>query len=130
MASVSKAKVVGAQFPNSCEIVRVEYDFAVDGGATGDLTLLTADSQCVVFLKYASVKTAVTSGGSLTLDIGKGTSGAEIFSNKAVAALTLDSLHVGSAPVEIAVDEIVNMKIEAAAATAGKVEFVFEVYKY
>lgn len=130
MANVSDKKTVGAPFPHSVEIRRVTYDFSNDGGAIGALELLQVDSQCVVHLKHASVKTAVTSGGALTLDVGKGAAGAEILSNVAVGALTLDSLHVGAAPVELDTDEVISMNIEAAAATAGVVEFVFEIIKY
>jgi hypothetical protein len=129
MALVADAKNVGGPFGNSVEIIRAEYDFAVDAGGVGDLTILTAESECVVFLKYALVKTAVTSGGSLTFDLGKGASGNEMINDKAVAALTLDSLHVGAAPVELTAGEIVNFQIDTAAATAGKIEFVFEVYR-
>lgn len=83
----------------------------------------------MVSLKAAYVKTAVTSGGSLVMDLGKGAGGTEIFSDKAVAALTLDSLHVGAAPVELAAGEKIVMGIEAATATAGKIEFIFEIIK-
>ncbi len=130
MPALINRQDIGLTFPNQVEIIRVKYDFAVDTGAVASYTLLTADSSCVVFLKAMIVKTAVTSGGSLTLDLGKGSAGTEIISNKAVAALTVESLHVGAAPVQLDAGEIVAMNIEVAAATAGVLEFVFEVIKY
>jgi len=131
MASVSNAQSRGPSFSNAVELVRVIYDFAIDGGATGDLTLLTSVGATVVKLKYMRVVTAVTSGGSLTLDLGK-TSGDEFFADIAVANLTLDSMHLAVATtgvVELTDGEVVAMGIIAAAATAGKMEFVFEVIK-
>jgi hypothetical protein len=108
------------------------YDFSKDTGAVADYDVLEADSACVVSLKHMAVKTAVTSGGSLVLDLGKSAGGTEFFSDKAVAALTANSIHVTSAPaaVRLASGEKIVMGIEAAAATAGKLEMVFEVVKF
>ena len=132
MAVLKDKKVAGAVFANDAEIVRVVYDFTKDGGAVANYDVLVADSACVVSLKHMAVKTAVTSGGSMTLDLGKGAGGTEFFSNKAVAALTANSIHVTSAPaaVRLASGEKVVMALEVAAATAGKVEMVFEVVKF
>lgn len=132
MAVLKDVKTAGAGFTNEDQIVRVVYDFAEDTGAVADYDVLVADSDCVVMLKHMAAKTAVTSGGSLVLDLGKGAGGTEFFSDKAVAALTLNSIHVTSAPAAVRLtsgDKIV-MGIEAAAATAGKLEMVFEVIKY
>lgn len=132
MAVLADAKIAGGGFTNAKEIVRVVYDFAEDTGAVADYDVLTADSKCVAKLLHMTVKTAVTSGGSLVLDLGKGAGGTEFFSDKAVAALTLDSVHVTSAPAAVVLasgDKIV-MGIEAAAATAGKVEMVFELVRF
>lgn len=132
MAVLVDKKTVGAGFSNAAEIVRVVYDFAVDGGSVADFDVLEADSACVVSLKHMAVKTAVTSGGSLVLDLGKSAGGTEFFSDKAVATLTLASIHAPAAPAAVylpAAGKIV-MGIEAAAATAGKLEMVFEVVRY
>jgi hypothetical protein len=125
-------KTVGAPFTNAVELVRVVYDFAEDTGAIADYDVLEAVDACVVSLKYMAVKTAVTSAGALVLDLGKGDGGTEFFSDKAVAALTLNSLHLTAAPaaVRLAAGEKVVMGIEAFAATAGKLEMVFEVARY
>ena len=132
MPALKDVKTVGGGFSNAAELVRVVYDFAKDGGALSDLDVLVADSDCVVSLKHMAVKTAVTSGGALVLDLGKGAGGTEFFSDKAVAALTLNSLHLTSAPaaVHLAKDEKVVLGIEGAAATAGKLEMVFEVVRF
>lgn len=132
MAVLKGKKVAGAGFSNEKEMVRVVYDFSKDGGSIADFDVLVADSACVVSLMHMSVKTAVTSAGALVLDLGKSAGGTEFFSDKAVAALTLDSVHAPAAPAAVhlaAADKIV-MGIEAFAATAGKLEMVFEVVKY
>lgn len=130
MTSVVDTKVVGSSFSNQVDLIRAVYDFDADGGSLGDLTLLTSDGGCVVKLKYMRVVTAVTSAGALTLDLGKA-SGAELLSAVGKAALVVDLIHLPSAPaaVELTDGEVVAMGIIAAAATAGKMEFVFEVMK-
>ena len=132
MAVLADKKNVGAQFAKDFEIVRVVYDFAEDAGAVDDYDVLEASGDCVVKLLHAHVKTAVTSGGSLVLDLGKGAGGTEFWSNKAVAALTLDSMHAvdaiaGVAGVELTAGEKVVMGIEVDTALTGKIEFVFAV---
>jgi hypothetical protein len=119
----------GPSFPNAVEVVRATWDFAVDGGSVTFYDALVADAGCIVSLRAAIVKTAVTSGGSLTLDLGKGAAGTEMISNKAVASMTLNNITVGAAPVYLAANEKISMNIEVAAATAGKIEFIFEVVK-
>jgi hypothetical protein len=119
----------GPTFPNAVEIVRATWDFAVDGGAVAFYDILVADSACLVSLRSMHVRTAVTSGGSLTLDVGKGSAGSEMVSNKAVAAMTLNNITVGAAPVYLAANEKIAMNLEVAAATAGKIDFVFEIVK-
>jgi predicted rRNA methylase YqxC with S4 and FtsJ domains len=131
MAVLKDAKTAGAGFSNDPVLVRVVYDFAKDTGAVADYDVMTADSECIVKLNHMLVKTAVTSGGSLVMDLGKSAGGTEFFSDKAVAALTLNSVHSTSAPaaVRLAAGDKIVMGIEAAAATAGKVEIVLEVLK-
>lgn len=132
MAVLADKKNVGAQFQNDMEIVRVTYDFAKDTGAVADYDVLVATGACVVKLLHAHVKTAVTSGGALVVDLGKEAGGVELWSNKAVAALTLDSMHAvdaiaGTAGVELTEGEKIVLGLQVAAATAGKVELVFAV---
>lgn len=132
MAVLADKKLVGAEFKKSFEIVRAVYDFAADTGAVADYDVLEASGACVVKLLHAHVKTAVTSGGSLVVDLGKSAGGTQFWSDKAVAALTLDSIHsvdaiAGTAGVVLAEGDKVVLGLEVAAATAGKIEFVFAV---
>ena len=92
MAVLVDKKIVGAQFKKDFEIVRAVYDFSVDTGAVADYDVLEASGDCIVKLLHAHVKTAVTSGGALVMDLGKGAGGVEFMSDKAVAALTLNSI--------------------------------------
>ena len=132
MAVLADKKTLGAPFNNAAELVRVVYDFARDGGALADYDVFEAQSACVVQLKHMAVKTAVTSGGALVLDLGKNAGGTEFFSDKALAALTLNSLHVTSGPaaIRLAAGDKVVLGIEGAAATAGKLEIVLEVVSF
>ena len=131
MSLVAK-KTIGAPFANSSELIEIIYDFSVDGGLVGDYDVLEADGACIVECKYLIVETAVTSGGSLVADLGKADGGTEYFSDLAVAALTLESIHAPTAEnrfVELTNGEKIVFGIEAAAATAGKIHMVFEVRK-
>jgi hypothetical protein len=132
MATLKGHKYVGAEYQKSFEIVRVQYSFALDTGAQADLDVLTAQGDCVVKFLHAHVKTAATSGGSMVLDLGKAAGGVEFWSNKAVASLTLDSMHTvdaiaGVSGVELTAGETVVLGIEVADATAGVIEFVFAI---
>jgi len=124
-------KVVGAPFSNSSELVRVTYDFDVDGGAIGDYDVLVADGDLLVELVNADVKTAVTSADAILFDLGKGDGGGEFWTDVVKATLALDaqvsSETVGKV-VELADGEKIVMGIEAFAATAGKITFTFRVY--
>lgn len=129
MAVLSDKKIVGGGFSNEVQYVRVIYDFDVDGGSVADYDVLVAEKECIVELEHIDVLTAVTSGGSLVMDLGKSAGGTQFLSDKAVAALTLNSIHKPDAPagVKLASGDAIVMGIEAAAATAGKLEMVFKV---
>lgn len=130
--SLKGKKTIGAPFANEAEIVRVVYDFAEDGGTVGDYDVVEAESNCVVKLKYAAVKAAVTSAGALVADLGKGDGGAEFWSDQGKAALALDAIVCADADagVKLSSGEKIVLGIEGGAVSAGKVEFVFEVMKY
>lgn len=129
MASLKGKVTGGAGFTNEAQIVRVVYDFAVDGGATGSLDMFVCDTDCIVKLKGAIARAAVTSGGSMTLSAGKATAGTGFLSAIAVASLTLNSIQTSSAAIHLAAGDKLDMTIGAAAATAGKIEFIFEILK-
>jgi len=133
MPALKDVKTQGAGFSNDAGLVRVVYDFAVDTGAVADYTVMTADSACVVRLKHVAVKAAMTSGGLMTVDLGKGTAGVQFMSAVAVASLTLNSIVLppaATAAVYLAAGEIINLGINVAAGTAGSLEVVLEVIKF
>lgn len=131
MAVLADKKVVGAPFGNSVEYVHVQYSFANDTGAIADYDVLEADGALIVELEHAYVSTAVTSGGSLVIDLGKSAGGTNFWSDKAVATLTVGSVHKSGseAGVKLADGDKIVLGLEAAAATAGVIDFVFKVKK-
>lgn len=129
MPALKGAKTVGAPFDNAVEVVRVIYDFSVDGGQVEDNTVLIADGTLLVRCVGISVETAFTSAGSATIDLGKGTSGVEFASAVAYTAYTLNGFNASASAafVKLNSGEIINMGVAVAALTAGKAEFIFEV---
>jgi hypothetical protein len=128
--SLADKKIVGPSFPNAVEVVRVVWDFAVDGGAIADYDVLEASAECIVKLRHAHALTALESSDAINIDLGKGDGGVEFMSNALKASLAGNLCNVGTgAAVYLAAGNKIVMGIEAYAATAGKVEFVFEVIK-
>lgn len=150
MTAVVKHLSSNGGFQNQAEELRVMYDFANDGGATGVLDLFTAQSDLILESMYAIVHTAVTSSGSLVLDVGVTGDDDLLMDAVAKAALSINSIHkplpVGAItltegtpntqltnvitlplPVRIPSGEKVFQTIVTAAATAGKIEYVFRV---
>ena len=87
MATLVNKKKIASPFSNEAELVRVTYDFSVDGGAVADYDVLESVGACLVELVNIDVETAVTSGGALVMDLGKGAGGTEFKSDEAVADL-------------------------------------------
>lgn len=133
MAELAGKRIVGGGFENDRELIRITYDFAVDGGAIADFTVLTADKDCIVKLEHLVVETAVTSAGALVLDLGKGTGGVEFISDAAVASLSINAI-INSATAELGVKlvsgDTIQMGIEAFVATAGKFHMTFSIWKF
>ncbi|GEM_PF-2147350 len=146
MAAVAKKKTVGVAFTNQREIVRVRYDFAVDGGAQGALDLLEADGPLVVVDFWAHVVTAVLSSGSATIKVGFTgvdnkliTVGEGAKANysigavlKALPTITLSEGTPNTAvmglplPYKMASGDKALMTIGTEALQAGVIDFVFE----
>jgi len=135
MASLSNHKTVSAApFSNDVEIIRVQYDFANDAGATGALDVLTCTEACVVRFKHGVVKTECTSGGSATLILGLSGGDTDAFldaTSGAVANLTGSAIIQPEAtnPVYVAAAGKIIQTIGTATFTAGKIEYVFEIMK-
>lgn len=130
MATLVDAKTVGTVFPNAGELVRVKYDFSVDGGAIADYDVLIADSAVIVEHKWTLGIENLTSADAIAIDLGKGAGGVEFHSDVLKAALEADDIITGSAKVvELTAGEKIVLGIEAFAATAGKFEMAFMVYK-
>jgi len=129
MPALKNAKVVGSGFDNAVEVVRVVYDFSVDGGQVEANTLFTTDSALLVRCVGTLVETAFTSGGSATIDLGIGASGVQFNSATAVASYTINTLvaSASNAFFRMAAGDIMNMDVNVAALTAGKCEFIFEI---
>ena len=70
MAALKGKKTVGAPFPNALEVVKVVYDFALDGAMASPLDVLEAADDIVIVGFFGKVITTCTSGGSATLAVG------------------------------------------------------------
>ena len=111
--------------------ISVDYDFSLDGGATGAIDLFQAGAALVVLRCYAVSLTTLTSGGSATVSVGKVGDLTGLIAATAIANLEAGEVAfpvaADLASNVIAADAVVQMEIATAALTAGKVRFVFEV---
>ncbi len=128
MPVLKNAKVVGAPFSNKNDIVRVIYDFSVDGGQIEDNTVFTADGVVLVKCIGAYVHVAPVGTGA-TIDLGKGASGVQFISTEAITSFTLNAFYASESAnfITLADGEVINMGVATAALTAGKLEFIFEI---
>lgn len=132
MALKSK-EMVGGGFNNRADYLVVRYDFAREGGVVGDYDVLEAESDCVLELEGIHVKTAVTSGGALVVDLGKGDGGTEFKSDLAVGSMTLGAAlqaDTQGTRIKLVAGEKIVLGLEAAAATAGVFDMVFKVIAF
>jgi len=141
MAAIKGTKSANGGFQNEKQILKVVYDFAKDGGATGALDLFTAQDDIVITGFYAKVLTTCTSGGSMVLDVGVSGGDTDILlDGVAVASLTANSMHIPpvvegtpnvlALPMKLADNGKIIQTIGTAALTAGKIEYVFEFMKF
>lgn len=114
--------------------IQAEYDFAVDAGAVGDITLRSVDNQgneipsgAVIEMGYIDVETAVASAtGTVAL---KAEGAADILAATGQAGLTLGRKSVipggtGATTVKTTATRSLIMTIATAALTAGKFRVV------
>jgi len=133
MAAVAGHKTVAAPWNLAQEVVKVTYDYSVDGGATGALDLLTT-SEDVIIKDFHLWCEAAASGASGTLIVG--VSGGDTDScldvtSGAVTALTLDAV-VGpeaTVPHFLAANGKLIQTISTAAFTAGKIHYYFTLMR-
>lgn len=130
MAAVKNAKS-GSALTEKREFVEVTYDFSLDAGATSALDLFTAQQDLVIHCVTAKVKTACTSAGSATVEVGKTGDTAGLVAQTAVASLTagavIDSKKGG---YKLASGGVIIQTIATAALTAGKITYVIEYSKF
>lgn len=110
------------------------YDFAVDGGAVGDITLRggTLPSGAIIIDSLIDVDTALTSGGAATVAI-KAESAADINAADAISGAPWSTtgakrgdLTATTAPVKTTAARTLAATVATAALTAGK----FNVYVF
>ncbi len=138
MAAIAQQKDIGKTWSNEEQVLKVRYDFSVDGGATGALDIFEALEDVIITGFHSVVKTAATSGGSATLKVGI-TGDDDLFmttTQGAVANLTLGAAifpavvegtpNVIACPVKLASGAKVLQTIGTAALTAGVVEYTIK----
>lgn len=129
MATVAGHQTIGAPTSLEKKYYKVVYDFAVDGGSTGDLTLFTFDTAAIITDYIAHVDTSCA-GATMTLTVGT-TDDANAFEDaQAVAGLTAGAVFAGDLDaVKVAAADIMKMAINTADLTAGKITFMIGVVK-
>lgn len=117
---------------NALHCVAAQYDFAVHGGAVGDIGLrIRVPKASIIVNVIARIHTAPTSGGSATIAV-KAESAGDLFAQGAIGSAPWSSTGnklgvpdiatVGNYAVTTAEREI-TMTIGTAALTAGKIDF-------
>lgn len=117
---------------NEKQLLRFEYDFAVNGGAVGaialtpDITQLKAGMIVTDIIVHA--ETALVSGGSATVTFGDG-SDVDAFLADSFGALDAlnDIVRAENLKVLMAGTPVLTMTVGVAALTAGKLEVYLEV---
>jgi hypothetical protein len=138
MNSTAIKQKLGTELHNCKNSVKGIYNFAVSGGAVGDITLLDDDGLAVVLPinaivtnVIAHVATACTSGGSATVAL-KANSSADLCAATAVASLTSNALIAGvpvgtaATSVRLTAERTLKVTVAVAALTAGKINYHIE----
>jgi len=108
MAALKNVKTVGAPFSNASEIVRVIYDFAVDGGIETAKDVLIADGPVVIKSFYMYVLEACVGSGA-TLDVGISGGDTDVLATGIeVDNLTALSFHKPTLPVTSVVTVVLS----------------------
>lgn len=138
--STSPFEELGAQLHRTKNVLKAVYDFAVLGGAVGDIGLLDDDgkaamipAKAVVTRAWSETITGVTSLGSATV-AGKLVGAADIQAATAKATLVagafVEGVPVGTAATFVkqsnAVETQMKATVAVAALTAGKIAYYLE----
>jgi hypothetical protein len=111
---------------------KAEYDFAVDGGVAGDISLgVTIPDNAIITGAFVEGITAVTSSGAATVAV-KLQSAADVLGATGKAALTGTAVVPGaavmSAPFKLTAARVVTITVGTAALTAGKFNVWIEYF--
>lgn len=123
------------------EVVKETYDFSKAGGALGAIDLFKFPAKTIIHNMWYEVETAVTSGGSATVEVGYSGGTPNLLKQKAIAGLTanyvsadadkgtdlLDGTDKNSKKKKFTAEATLQMLIATAALTAGKIHFYAEV---
>lgn len=134
---------LGSELSKTFNCAKGNWKFSRDGGAVGDINLKGLDgvetvvipSGAVIVNAFVIVKAAVTSGGSLTLDLNSEAAN-DLLSGTAVASLSLNAKVQGipdfgtlSDSKVMTADRTLSLSFNVAAATAGELDvYVFYVF--
>jgi hypothetical protein len=124
----------GGQFVGKRKFARALYEFAIDGGAVGDITLRgdSLPSGAIVLDAFLHVDTALTSGGAATVAV-KVESAADINAADAISGAPWSTtgakrtdFTATTAPIKTTAARSIVATVATAALTAGKFSVVVE----
>jgi len=117
---------------NQILVQEYEYDFAVDGGATGVITLSAKDNKSVMptgavrKATHVLVQTALV-GASASAKVGTTASDADFAADAGVATYSLNAIFNDTTPVVVsATSDDCLLTISGGALTAGKLKIFVE----
>jgi hypothetical protein len=124
-----------AQQSKGC--IRASYDYAVQGGAVGNIRLkdelgndLELPDDAVITRSYIDVKTAPTSGGAATIGVSTGQGAGDVKAAAAIADYTglVEGLQDGTmaAAIKLTAKRQPVIAVAVAALTAGKFDVFLE----
>lgn len=135
MPTIDAAQNIGAPASLEKRYYKAVWDFSVDGGATGEYPVFTADGACLITDFFYYVDTAVTSATTGDVSFGD-TNSATVFENAAstgasgiASGTVLKEDALTDMPRLLADTEQVTMTIGTAALTAGKITVCVGVMK-
>jgi hypothetical protein len=120
------------------QVAKAEWNFDEDGGAVGTIAFNVKIPQgCIVTNVWAYPRASVTSGGAMTYKLQCGSTDLNTATAYNAAGADLSGSAVVDVPLDGAVEGLqigttgeLKLVIAGAAATAGRVYFAVEFYKY